>query len=319
MFHEIVAVLVTTAYLLTPQPEIKPEEIIPPPPPPPAIVEEISYPVNVPIIIYHHLAPPGLGIPYNDEIITPVQFENQIKLLKDMGFSSVTVSELAEMMREGKMAEEKVFSITFDDGYESNYIYAFPILKKYNMKATINVVVKTIQEETTAEFDPEKLTHLSWEQMREMVDSGLIEFGSHTYNQHIYEVIDNKKTAPALTNRVYLYKEQRFESDEEWRTRIFDDLLLAKAKMEHKLGYTPKVIAYPYGDYNQAVTEVAQAVGYEIGLTTNPGLTVADSPILELPRTYIRPNDDMAYFYFKIKNITPEQTVKEEKAGKTSG
>jgi len=94
---------------------------------------------------------------------------------------------------------------------------------------------------------------------------------------------------------------------EEWKKRIFDDLLLAKAKMEHKLDYSPRVIAYPYGDYNQEVVEVSKEVGYEIGLTTNPGLATPDSPIYELPRTYIRPNDDMAYFFFKIKNITPGQ------------
>ncbi|NLT94300.1 MAG: polysaccharide deacetylase family protein [Clostridia bacterium] len=302
MLHKVVAVLITAAYLLAPKPEPQPE--LPPPPPP--VVEEVAYPVSVPIIIYHHLAPPNLNIPYNDEIITPTQFENQIKLLKDMGYSSVTVSELYEMLKLGKMPQEKIFAITFDDGYESNYIYAFPILKKYNMKATINVVVKTIQEESTPQFDPEVLSHLSWEQMREMLDSGLIEFGSHTYNQHIYEVTDNKKTAPALTNRVYLYKEQTFESDEEWKKRIFDDLLLAKAKMEHKLGYSPKVIAYPYGDYNQAVIEIVKEVGYEIGLTTNLGLATSESPIFELPRTYIRPYDDMADFFFKIKNISPE-------------
>ncbi|MFZ7104819.1 MAG: polysaccharide deacetylase family protein [Peptococcaceae bacterium] len=303
MLQQMVAIILTTAYMVMPIPESKPE----PPPPPPPIVEEITYPVNVPIIIYHHLAPPNLNIAYNDEIITPAQFENQVKLLKDMGFTSVTVSELVELLEEGEMPEERVFCITFDDGYESNYIYALPILKKYDMKATINVVVKTIHEETTPEFNPEVLTHLSWEQMREMLDSGLIEFGSHTYNQHIYEVTDGKKTAPALTNKVYLYKEKTFESEAEWRKRIYDDLLLAKAKMEHKLGYSPKVIAYPYGDYNQAVIEIAKEVGYEIGLTTNPGLANPDSPIFELPRSYIRPNDDMAYFYFKIKNISPEQ------------
>lgn len=312
MLHKIVVVILTTVYLVTPRSEPEPEPPLPPPPPsPPPVVEEVSYPVKVPIIIYHHLAPPNLNIPYNDEIITPAQFENQIKLLKDMGFTSVTVSELYELMKKGRMPDKKVFCITFDDGYESNYIYAFPILKKYNMKATINVVVKTIQEETTPQFKPEILSHLSWEQMREMLDSGLIEFGSHTYNQHIYEVTDNKKTAPALTNRVYLYKEKRFESDEEWKKRIFDDLLLAKAKMEHKLGYTPKVIAYPYGDYNEAVIEVAKEVGYEIGLTTNPGLVTSDSPVFELSRTYIRPYDDMAYFYFKIMDIKPEQPKKE--------
>jgi len=308
MIHKIVALILTSVYLITPQLQPEPE----PPPSPPLVVEEVTFPVKVPIIIYHHLAPPNLNIPYNDEIIPPEKFENQIKLLKDMGFSSVTVSELYELMQNGNMPEEKVFCITFDDGYESNYIYAFPILKKYNMKATINVVVRNIQEETTPEFNPEVLSHLSWEQMREMIESGLIEFGSHTYNQHIYEVTDNKKTAPALTNRVYLYKEKRFESDEEWRKRIFDDLLLARAKMQHKLGYDPKVIAYPYGDYNDAVIEVAQDVGYEIGLTTNPGLATEDSPIYELPRAYIRPDDDMAYFYFKIKDISPEPQTKEK-------
>lgn len=304
MIHKMVALVLTSVYIGMPQPQ--PPEPQPVPPPPPPVIEEVTYPVKVPVIIYHHLAPPNLNIPYNDEIITPAQFENQIKLLKDMGFTSVFVSELVAMMEKGSMPNDKVFSITFDDGYESNYIYALPILKKYNVKATINVVVKTIQEKSTAQFNPEVLTHLSWAQMREMLDSGLVEFGSHTYNQHLYEVTDNKKTAPALTNRVYLYKEKRFESDEEWKKRIYDDLLLAKAKMEHKLGYSPKIIAYPYGDYNQAVVQIAKEVGYEIGLTTNKGLVNSDTPVLELPRTYIRPHDDMAYFYFKVKDIRLE-------------
>jgi len=256
---------------------------------------------RVPILIYHSIDE-FKGVGSKELYVTPINFEKQMSYLRDHGFTLLTFERWQDISK-----VKKPIFITFDDGYESNYIYAFPILKKYNMKATINVVVKTLQEESTPQFNPEVLSHLSWEQMQEMIDSGLIEFGSHTYNQHIYEVTDNKKTAPALTNRVYLYKEQTFESDEEWKNRIFDDLLLAKAKMEHKLGYTPRVIAYPYGDYNQAVVEVAKAVGYEIGLTTNPGLTTPDSPVYELPRTYIRPYDDMAYFFFKIKNITPGQ------------
>ena len=69
--------------------------------------------------------------------------------------------------------------LTFDDGYADNYTLAFPLLKEYNAKAAISLVVSLVEEE--------RPSFLTWDMCQVMVDSGLVEFGSHTYSLHEHD------------------------------------------------------------------------------------------------------------------------------------
>lgn len=140
-----------------------------------------SYTAEVPVLMYHHIDQEG-----NDSTaMTPALFEAQIAALAQAGYTAVFPDDLAAYVNQGKALPDKPIVITFDDGYLSNYEYAWPILEKYGMVATIFMVGSTTgntehYKDTAYPITP----HFSYEQGAEMVASGVISLQSHTYDMH---------------------------------------------------------------------------------------------------------------------------------------
>ncbi|MCD6412613.1 MAG: polysaccharide deacetylase family protein [Elusimicrobia bacterium] len=142
--------------------------------------------MNIPVLLYHHINP--------SREITPEIFDLHIKFLKNSGFKSIFLDEMLEILSE-KNKKENFIAITFDDGYLDNYIFAFPILKKYGFKATIFVVTENILEENASDFNPSTDSFsernfenlLSWQQMREMEKNGSIKIEPHTHTHFGYD------------------------------------------------------------------------------------------------------------------------------------
>lgn len=136
-----------------------------------------DYTANVPVLMYHHLDQTG-----NDStIITPELFEAQIAALSEAGYTAVFPDDLEAYVRRGTALPKKPILITFDDGYLSNYTFAFPILQKYNMKATIFAIGATMgNTEHYKDTNYPIIPHFSARQAREMADSDLISIQSHT-------------------------------------------------------------------------------------------------------------------------------------------
>ena len=86
--------------------------------------------------MYHHLDDEVT----NSSVITPERFEEHLAALKDAGFNAITLHQLAAYVEKGEELPDNPVVITFDDGYSSNYELAYPLLKKYDMAATINVI-----------------------------------------------------------------------------------------------------------------------------------------------------------------------------------
>jgi len=141
------------------------------------------------ILCYHHI---NYG-----ERITPEDFEENLKILKDAGFKPIKLKEIYEFLENDESPPEKTVHITFDDGYADNYLYAYPILKKYGFFATIFVIASKVTEGLKrATYDQlvgmniadqvkeleEKSRFVSWEELTEMVESGIFEVGSHSLN-----------------------------------------------------------------------------------------------------------------------------------------
>ena len=111
--------------------------------------------------------------------------------------------------------------IAFDDGWLSNYTIVFPEMKKRNMKFNIFISNKYINEGDK---------FLNWDQLRNMMSSGIVDIGAHTYNHIDSRLIDN---------------------DEIYRREIVDANLEIKAK----LGFEPTDFCFPYGYYNKQIAE----------------------------------------------------------------
>ncbi len=167
--------------------------------------------------------------------VPPWDFETQMKYLSDHGYTSISPDELyTALAGDGKLPDNPVL-ITFDDGYRDNYDNAFPILKKYKLKATIFVITS---------FLGKKEQYLTWEQAREMEKHG-ISIQSHT--------VDHKPMTDL--------------SDEQLRMELVESKKKAEAELGHEVGY----IAYPTGTYNLHIAEMVKEAGYKGAFTIKYG------------------------------------------------
>ncbi len=138
------------------------------------------------VLTFHHVSP------YKDDLtISPDVLERLISYLKIEGFKFITYNEFYQHFKQKKKFKERSVLLTFDDGYYDNYLYAYPILKKYNVPAVIFLITSAIEERKVREkfvFKPHEAIHtildknyfLSLEEINEMRSSGLIEFDAHT-------------------------------------------------------------------------------------------------------------------------------------------
>ena len=222
-----------------------------------------SYTAEVPVLMYHHIDQEG-----NDSTaMTPALFEAQIAALAQAGYTAVLPDDLAAYVNQGKALPDKPIVITFDDGYLSNYEYAWPILEKYGMVATIFMVGSTTgntehYKDTAYPITP----HFSYEQGAEMVASGVISLQSHTYDMHQwgpYESTDQpRETILPLEG----------ESEADYRAALSADCQKIRQAIQNGTGEeNVHVIAYPSGRYNSLAQVTLLENGFDISFTTEEG------------------------------------------------
>lgn len=234
--------------------------------------------VELPILMYHHIDEVGDGA----VTISEALFEEHIEYLTSNGWTPISFDELiAYTDGEGSLPEKPII-IVFDDGYESNYSLAFPILSKYNAKATVCVIGVSIGKSTYKDTEQPIIPHFDWEAARELVDSGLVSIQHHTYDMHmsaLYETGILRSSALKLQN----------ETDEEYAAALTADYNKLSALIESELGYTPNVFAYPNGQYDDSAEELLHSLGARVTLTTDTGINVVrrgDSGSLYLLKRY---------------------------------
>lgn len=207
---------------------------------------------KIPVLLYHHFME---KVPENlyGTTISPAEFEEQLKYLKENGYNSITFSELLEHRKDGKKLPPNPFILTIDDGYLSNYIYAYPLLKKYNTKAAIFIVA------ASAGKTPGIFPHFTWEQAREMEKSGLVEIQNHGLNH-----TDHAKMA---------------------KKDLIEDVEAAQALIDKNLGKRAlKVFAYPGGRYSTESRLILSKIGFNIQLTGISGLITTKTELNNIKR-----------------------------------
>lgn len=211
--------------------------------------------VQIPILMYHaiHVMDPSETASAN-LIVAPGVFESHIKALVDQGYYFLTPEEAYKALTENSLPSQKVVWITFDDGNADFYTQAYPILKKYGVKATNHIITGFVQEGRTS--------NLTIEQMKEMKENG-ISFQSHTVNH------------PDLST-----------SDHQTQNTELQD---SKTFLDQTLNQDTIAIAYPAGRYNQETLQLSQNY-YQLATTTNEGLASIEDGLLSLDRIRILPS-----------------------------
>lgn len=256
----------------TPDPSATPVRNTPPPTPSLA-ARDIQYKEKVIVLMYHHIAESEAG---EEVTITPAKFESHLKVLKDNKFQVISIEEYVRFVKENQSVPPNAVVITFDDGYESYYKYAFPLMKKYGYTATNFVVTSYLDSNNPS------LPFMTWKQVKEMKDSGY-SFYSHSHNSHGKVRGENNQQVAPLANRIWLEGKNRMETEDEYRKRIRDDLSTANQLLHEKLGNEMNILCFPLGLYNKTVMDIGHEIGIDFFFTTKDGInTRKDKEIVRI-------------------------------------
>ncbi len=238
--------------------------------PKPLSQDEIS--TQVPILMYHHLSEDVT----NSEMVSPEQFEAQIRALTEAGYTSISFDELQAYVLRGEPLPEKPVVITFDDGYRSNYTLAYPILQKYGMKATIFAIGVSFGKDHYKDTDYTITPHFGADEAAEMTAAGLISIQSHTYDMHQWPPYE---TDSAVRENIL---QLPGESEESYVQALTEDFTRSRALLEGATGQPVDVLAYPAGQYSTLTQVTLQSLGVHVTLSTNPGVNTV---VKGLPQT----------------------------------
>ena len=190
--------------------------------------------LEIPIFLYHHIVKEESEIQYDYMQTTEKTFEEQIRGLENLGYHFISYQDLIDYNNGQKKLYKKSCVLTFDDGCKDIYTNAYPILQKYNIPFTMFVVTNAVGADGCA----------SWEELKEMQDSGLALIASHSTNHTEFNKLS---VAETLENVDSSYK-----------------------ALEENLGeQKTKIFTYPYGLYSQEQLEPLKEEGYVINLTDN--------------------------------------------------
>ena len=215
----------------------------------------------VPIVMYHQVT-------YSEQPqanwVSPENFQWQMAYLKDHGFNVIRLDELVDATVAGRSLPRKTVVITFDDGYENNYIHAFKTLKKHGFPATIFVPSDKVGTEG----------RLTWNQMKEMIAFD-IDIGSHT------------RTEAYLPDVSVGQQKQEIQ--------------ISKNILEQNLGITVNHFAYPIGGFSEGIKEIVKGAGYKSACATNRGYDRFNKDVFELNRVRFSDKDNRKdYLWMKL-------------------
>jgi len=222
--------------------------------------------------MYHNIGVPPLGARMKGLYVLPSMFCFQLWFLKKAGFRVVTISEMLDC----RDNNERLATLTFDDGYEDFYKNALPLLEQYGYPATVFVVSSLIGRSNlwdTARYGGVSEPLMDLEQLREIRARG-IEIGSHS------------KTHADLT---------KLDTGS-----LTEEIEGSKRQLEGLLGPPIDLFCYPFGGYTPQAIEVVRKAGYRAALSTKRGsFRVGDNPF-EIRRIPVRLNTHPILFAYKV-------------------
>lgn len=241
--------------------------------------------IQLPIIMYHSMLKEGKG----KYIISPATFEEDLKYLKDNGYHTVNMQDLLNYVNEGTALPDNPIMLTFDDGYYNNYLYAFPLAKEYESKIVISPIGYFTDQFSKADANHATYSHVTWDQIKEMMSSGYVEFQNHSYNLHSS---DGKRLGT---------KKLKGESLAAYTALLTDDITQMQQEMQEHTGYTPNTFVFPFGAISNDAVPIVRSLGFSATLTCESRINTItrDAECLYGLGRYLRPPGQSSADFFK--------------------
>jgi len=215
-------------------------------------------PVSISILMYHEIGegPDCLWVSAKD-------FYNQMKYLYDNGYQTITLSQATELLNGHYDTSRKVV-LTFDDGYDTFYSNAWPVLQEFNQQASVFIISGLVG----------KPGYMSWEQIDALAANN-IEVGGHTRTHPLLPTLTPSKSS--------------------------EEIVGAKQDIEARLGEKTFTFCYPTGKYNSQVVEQVKTAGYSAAVTMVQRRASSTDDLLLLPRLGVYKGDPLNRFIEIIK------------------
>ncbi len=213
--------------------------------------------VSIPILLYHDIQESGEG----ESIIARKVFLSHLDAIQEAGYETITFQQIINFVSHGGSLPEKPILITFDDGYLSNYEIAWPALQEREMVGTIFVIGCSVGKDTYKDTEVPIIPHFTYQQAREMIDSGVMSIQSHTYDLHQYRPLEPDGGREGVLPKAG-------ETAESYRKILSYDFQLARETLEEHTGETVQVLAYPYGLHTLDSETISAEMGFSVTLTT---------------------------------------------------
>lgn len=208
---------------------------------------------RVPILMYHYISPAPATTTWPGLYLRPEIFASQLQEIDQQRYQTVFVSDIAKSLRSSRDLPACSVALSFDDGYEDFYSQAFPLLKKYQIKSTLYVIVNRLGQPG----------YLTKDQLKELAQSGLVEIGSHTFNH--------------LDLRRLKTKDLIFEIKQ------------SRQALQKISGQAVTTFAYPFGYYRPDMFAIASSTGYLAAVSVVPGTEQSADNLWLMPR--VRPGE----------------------------
>lgn len=218
-----------------------------------AIVEDKNAEYDLPIIMYHHILKEKSKL--GKFIISPDEFEADLKYLKENGYQTITAEALIRYKEEGEALPEKPVMITFDDGHLSYLEYAVPLLEKYDMCAVVSVVGAYLDEYTKTKDRCISYAYLNWEDVKALGSSAHTEIQNHTYNMH---KISNGRSGCS---------KMRGEDGDKYREIFKEDVKKMRDLIYENTGKNADCFTYPFGFMCKEAEEEIKKMGFRMSLS----------------------------------------------------
>ena len=193
---------------------------------------------------------------------------DQFTWLRVNGFTPVSVDDLLAARRGDRALPDKAVLLTFGDGFRSVYTHVYPLLRLFNYPAVVSVVTSWITGESFPSDGAYSADQkfVSWEELREMQQSGLVEIASHSHDLH-RGVPGNPQgnTQQAAVTRIH--RDGHYETDAEYFARIRGDLERSIELIRSNVGVAPRIMTWPYGAYNRPLLDLAAELGMPTTMT----------------------------------------------------
>ena len=223
-------------------------------------------PQGVPVLCYHRFGPK-----FADSMTTTTPtFAAQLQWLQDNGYTVIPLRTLVNyLLGQGPPPPPKSVVITADDAHKTVYSDMLPLIKKYNIPITVFVYPSAVSRASYV---------MTWEQLKECQDTGLVDIQSHTFWHPNFK------------------KEKKKLKPEEYQKLVHDQLTKSKASLERRFGTTVDILAWPFGIYDEELEQAAAKAGYVAAFSIERRLASPSEHIMAQPRYIITEVDKVKDF-----------------------